>query len=287
MAQNLAPEVGLLNNHLGLLVRANTTQGVHTVVKNFGGEAKHFKTWIKSIEKFSAISEVEDSRVRYIALQTAEGPVSDFIQRYIATHPRSDWSTLKTELTDRFGEVTDRAHARAILRTLKQKRHESPQMFCERLITASEDAFDRTDRTPNGDLLPGIERILIDYFVDGIADNSIKMKLLRENPVTLKKATEIANNEQHLKARYQLRVGETAPREMHLTEQTIGRHEEPMQIDAARFRGTCYKCGRKGHKSSHCKAVRAVEQRRPNVTCWACGKLGHYKNQCPNFGMKQ
>ena len=80
--------------------------------------------------------------------------------------------------------ASTRAQTRATLRTLKQKKQESPQMFCERLITASEDAFDRTNRTPNGDLLPGIERILIDYFVDEISDNTIKMKLLRENPTT-------------------------------------------------------------------------------------------------------
>lgn len=286
---NPPSEMNVLTDHIGTLVRANTAQGVNSVVKNFSGDPKHFKGWVKSIEKFSLITECEEGRNRYIALQTAEGAVADFIQRYLKSHPRSDWATMKRELSDRFGEVTDRAHARAILRTLRQRRFESPQMFCERLITASEDAFDRTDRNAAGELLPGIERILIDYFLDGIQDNTIKMKLLRESPTSLKRAVEIANSEQQLKARYQLRIGGTVPSttDDHLAGHSSHRREEPMEVDATRFKGACFKCGHRGHKSTNCKAVRVVESNHKNVTCWECGKRGHYRAQCPRRGSNQ
>ena len=279
-------ELGQLTSHIATLGKSITTQGVGTVVPTFEGDQKEFKNWVKAIEKYCLLTDLDEGRKRNIALQTAKGSVSDFLLRYIRQHPNGDWETLKKELNDRFGDIVDKAHARAILKNMKQKKMESPQMFCERLLSASEDAFDKTDRQPDGELLPGIEKILIDFFVDGLWESTIKLKIMRENPTSMRRAVEIANQEQNLKARYQLRVG-AKPHfsdDANIINPTPLRRDEPMEVDASRLKGVgaCYKCGRKGHRASQCRGpshsrqVNAVQ----DIVCWKCNKRGHMRYQC-------
>jgi len=50
----------------------------------------------------------------------------------------------------------------------------------------------------------------------------------------------------------------------------------------ARFRGTCHKCGRRGHKANQCRS--STNQGRPNQvpvpTCSNCGRAGHDTKMC-------
>ena len=101
---------------------------------------------------------------------------------------------MKQELTVRFAEIVDPQHALTLLPKIKQRLKESVQLFAERLLTLSEDAFDRGGA---GALGTGNEQQLVAYFIDGLSDYHLKAKILRENPATFRAAVTCATNEQN------------------------------------------------------------------------------------------
>ena len=74
---------------------------------------------------------------KMVAFQIARGAVSDYIHRFTKGHPNATWQEMKTDLAVRFADIVDEAHARALLRTMRQKNGESLQIFAERLLSAS------------------------------------------------------------------------------------------------------------------------------------------------------
>ena len=111
---------------------------------------------------------------------------------------------MKQELSVRFAEIVDPQYALTLLRKIKQRPKESVQVFAERLLTPSEDAFDRDGA---GALGQGAEQQLVAYFTDGLSDYHLKAKILRENPATFRAAVTCATNEQNVQDRIQLRLG--------------------------------------------------------------------------------
>lgn len=133
--QNLAVEMGNVSTALG-------AQGVNQIVLPFEGEPKKFKEWVKSIEKYAALTNLDDNKVKRVAYQASRGPVSDFIKRYSETNPQATWANMKTELSTRFSEITDAQHAFMLLRKVHQKPGETVQVYAERLLALAVDAFD-------------------------------------------------------------------------------------------------------------------------------------------------
>ncbi len=99
-----------------------------------------------------------------------------------------------------------------------------------------------------------VDRQLIDVFVDGLASDQLKMKILRDNPHTLQAAIVITTNELNLRNRVALCTSKPT---------TPQRNIEPMEIDSSR-RLKCYKCQRTGHIASNCRSVQTVEGRQIN-----------------------
>ena len=93
--------------------------------------------------------------------------------------------------------MTDTQIALSLLRRVKQKQGESIQNYSGRILSLAEEAY----KNQGGD---AVERILLTFFVDGLTNDQLKMKFLREQPNTYQGAVAIATNEQNLRARVQM-----------------------------------------------------------------------------------
>jgi len=262
------------------------TQNAQASIDKFSGDPRKFQSWIKSIDKYVMIVNGDADSKKTFALQTAEGAVSEFLIRYYTANADCTWDTVLTQLQTRFGDIVDSQHALQVLRTTKQKQGETIQVFAERLIDMAEQAW--PGRQLN-DVL--IERQMIDCLIDGLTDNAVARKVMRDAPPTFNGAVQIAINEQNLSRKFELR-NRSAPRFKpsfkNRPEQRVNsdRRDEPMDVDA--FQGTCFKCGKRGHRAVNCKAkpTKTVHEvsRQAKCTCFKCGEGGHVLAACQNRG---
>ena len=85
------------------------------------------------MEKYATLIGAGDARKQRIAVQSALGDVSGFIQRYMIANPDGTWAHLKTQLAVRFSDVTDAQMALSLLRSVKQKVGEDIQVYVKRI----------------------------------------------------------------------------------------------------------------------------------------------------------
>lgn len=279
--QDVAAVFRDLANQMANMSSAVGAQGIAQVVKNFDGDTKEYKGWVKSVEKYALLTGVGQDRIKMVAYQASKGAVSDFIFRYMNDHPLCTWDDLKQELNGRFGEITDSQHAFMLLRKVKQKPDENVQLYAERLMSLAEEAF----RGQQLNLQP-IATQLIGFFIDGLAFDYLKMKVMRDNPVTLTEAVTVAMDEQNLRRRFDLRKGRTYDY----------REVQPMEVDHYRPTLRCFRCNKKGHVAKECKVKQVNEinqtiQKHPfdktKIICWKCGRKGHFKRECKSKDDKQ
>lgn len=256
-------------------------QSAQTSLFKFDGDPKRFQDWIRSLEKYVLlIGTKNDDSIKGVALQSAEGPVSDFLVRCYKNDSRCTWEDILKELKARFGEIVDSQHGLQVLRTTRQKATETVQVYAERLLCVAEQAW--PDQPLNQTL---IQQQLIDVFIDGLQDNMIARKVLRQAPPVLEQAVQLAVAEQNLAKKFSLRnrgfVSTTAT-----TKAQRSRHEnisqhEPMEVDS--FLGRCYTCRKKGHRATDCRR-RSVQSVQLGLVCYKCGQAGHGLATCRNPG---
>ena len=126
--------------------------------------------------------------------------MSGFIQRYMTANPNNTWDQIKEQLSVRFSDVADAQMALSLLRQTRHKACESVHVYAERILSLAEDAYDNQGGA-------AVERQLIDIFVDGLVNDQLKMKILRDQPDTLQGAVGVAVNEQNLRKRVEMSHG--------------------------------------------------------------------------------
>ena len=109
-----------------------------------------------------------------------------------------------------------------------------------------------------------VERQLIDIFVDGLQNDQLKMKILRDLPDTLQGAVVIATTEQNLRNRVQLSHSNTTQK------------DTPMEIDHSRGQKFRYR-----NRFNRINSAESTQSNRP-VRCWSCGQEGHIRRDCRN-----
>ena len=284
-----ATMVKSIQEQMGRLATTMGAQGIAKIVPSFdGSNPKEFKDWIKSIEKFVTLTQVENERVKFVAYQASKGPVSDFLERYLSRNPEENWRRVKAELRSCFGKLVDSQHALLLLRKVRQKPNESIQVFAERLLALDEDAFEGI-----GDEF--VERQMVGFFIDGLYKDQMKLKIMRENLLRFDDAVMIAIREQNLTKRFQIRTqnsdAASSQKSFWLGVSRQGEYE-PMDVSHARSKGACLYCKEKGHHVRDCRVrkrdlrenLSEVDQaRRRKIFCYKCFKLGHYANECETF----
>lgn len=246
-----------LRVELNNVTTALTAQGISGIVSKFDGNPKHFREWIKSIDKYAIIVNADDDRKKLIAYQTSSAAVSGFIHRYMQANVGHTWDQMRAQLAVRFSDVTDAQMALSLLRQVKQKIGETIQNYAERILSLAEEAYNNQ----GGD---AVERQLIDIFVDGLINDQLKMKILRDQPNTLQGAVGTATNEQNLRARVQLSHNYATTK------------ETPMEVDHSR--------GQKFRYQNRFNRVNSTVNTQPNrpIRCWNCGQAGHISRDCRN-----
>ena len=123
------------------------------------------------------------------------------------------------------------------------------------------------------------------FFVDGLADAPVQMKVLRGTPGTFEGVVTIANREATFLKQFSLRTEEKVPtliiRPTWNRPKPAATQHEPMKVDHARSRA-CFVCGKSGHVANNCrmKKVFAIPAAREMI-CYFCRESGHFKRNCP------
>lgn len=278
-------DLGLVFNNLAFqlqgLSNKLSAQSINQVVPKFSGDTSKFRTWIKQIEKYVLLANMGREEAKLVAYQASDPPVSDFIHRWLESNEDNEhagWNQLKEQLTARFAEVIDSQHTFELISKIKQRPGETVPIFAERLYNLAEEVF-----KDQNVMLPIIQSQLVNFFINGLLLDYLKMKIMRDNPQTYQQAVAIAMTEQNLRKRFDLRKG--GPDRTNMRPSGVASHE-PMEVDHYRPRKRCFNCNKFGHKARDCrvkiKQVNASDQYKPRdqIECWRCGKKGHIKKNC-------
>ena len=249
-----------LNSSISQLNSALATQGAGSFVEIYSGDPKKFKEWIRSIDKYALMNNLDEDRRIKITFQTSRGPVSDFIYRWQldTVAENKTYTNLRAILSRNFAEISDTDHAHALLRQVKQHRQESVALYAEIIYNLARDAYQQEHLT--SDEAKQIVQIqLVNYFIDGLAEDSMRMKLLRDQPSSLDAALKRAMDEQNLRRRFEIRTNKTFRAER--VAPHTQREETPMGTDHVRPKH-CTVCNRKGHTAVTCfrKQTNAVDK---------------------------
>ena len=311
----MAEAMDQLAQHMGEMNRLLRTQRASQGIKKFEGVKADFTLWIDSINGGALLINGNDQDKIAIALETSAGLVRTFITSFLQRNANATWAALKQQLSVRFAEVRDQEHALTLLQKIKQKKDESVPLYAERLNQMARDAF---PDTAEFDAAP-VQRQLVQIFASGLLSDQINFRIVRRKPTSFDAAVTMATEEENFAHIFGLRRG--ANRKLFMGEHSgfqgfepQARAEVPMEVDAARRRNGCFRCGG-NHRARDCnrRAVNAVAgprapapvQRGPiggfpprtpgpqgpaggfpprgDLLCWHCGQKGHKRNVCPQL----
>lgn len=259
------------------------------IIEPFGGNPMCYKKWVKEIQRYAQLTKLEDKDITRIAYVSCKGPPADFIKRYIEETEENDrelsWNDLQRLLKKRFDEITDEQQALSILRRMRQFPEESVQLYSERFLRVADEAY---PDSKNDQTKAFIQAQMTGTFIDGLNQDYLKMKLLREAPKTFEDAVELAVREQNLRKRFNLRneginqnvdwnaqnsfgnysmQNQGSNLQNQLGTSLLGyqaidqRQIEPMEIGCMR-KQICIRCKGRGHSAKVCPSRIETERRR-------------------------
>ena len=166
----------------------------------------NIRDWIRELDKVQSSPNFDDTSIILLAWQKSKGVVSDYINRWRLENSDGPWTTLRTQLLTRFGDIVDEQQALSVLRSTTQKRAESVQAYSERLFDIARRAYGDKLTSTEEDTRSLINQELVGIFMDGLTSHSLKIKVCRARPNSLQQAIEIAIQEEVLHRRFDRQV---------------------------------------------------------------------------------
>ena len=196
------------------VVQEIRAQGLTQHVRTFNGESStKFHDWARDMD--SIYCTTDDERMRLLVTRTLSGPAGKFACRLINDKPSISWKELRNKLRERYSELQDPYCAQMKLRQLKQHSGELVQNFSERIQALAHEAFDDIASSE-------AQRLLIEVFQKGVADDRLARSLIRKRFDKLQDAVDFACTEQQTDRTFEMCRGSTS------------RLDEPMEIDIIR-----------------------------------------------------
>ena len=268
-----------VQNTLKSLELEMRVQSLAKTIRDYSGEgSRHFHDWVKDVEKAGIALNADDQRYKSLVLQTLRGPAGDFVTRLIRVDPNIPWPGICQALYDQYSDINDTQLAIQKLRRLTQNAGESIQNFAMRVMVLADDAYAGHDMNN-----PLIQSALIETLVDGVRDNGVARKLIRENPDKFEKAVAVA--EQQATRAFNIRRREE-PMDVNLVSQDDSNSEITQRLDKlvdavgqllVKDKNSKKETQNKGKQGGKTR-FKWTEDGKP--ICHYCGKIGHTQSKC-------
>ena len=185
-------------------------QNLARQIREFNGDgSRRFNEWLRDVERVGTALEATPERFKALAFMTLKGTAVDFLSCIVRENPNIPWPALRHQLMTQFSDRPDEHLAKQKLMRLSQHKGETIQSFCERILALAEDAYPAQNFGH-----PLVQAALSDTLTDGVIDDSMARKLIRNRPPTFAMAQAIANEEQQANRAFSIR-----------------RRDEPMEVD--------------------------------------------------------
>ena len=189
-------------------------------ITKFNGEGyKKFRQWLNDMERYRTALNAGDNATLSMCFESLRGTAADFLTRTIQQNPNITWQNFRQLMVGQYSDISDAHIALQTLRKIKQRSGESVQGFAERIRQLADEAY------PQVNLQQGlIQNSLIEAFIDGVHNDGIAKKLMRNRP-------QFQNFDQAVDA---------AVQEQQVTKQFGVRRsgEEPMDVSVVRSRSS-------------------------------------------------
>ena len=234
-------------------------------VDEFDGSKEEWTQYVERLEHFFVANDITDAGKKRAVLLSVVGASTYALLRNLVSPTKpgeKSYSELVAVLQEHYNPTPSETIQRSRFNSRFRKPGESVSTFVAELRALAEFC----------NFGGSLDEMIRDRIVCGITHGKIQQKLLAEKPTTLKRAVEIAQGvETALKNAKELAQQETPPETVHQVKPpTRGKGTG----SSRRFQGTCFCCGRVGHRREQCRMKDAV--------CRGCGKTGHLVRICRN-----
>ena len=143
----------------------------------------------KNSMKHARLNQLNEEQNKLVAFQTTRGAVSHYLDRALKKHPGYEWEQIKSELSNRVAEILH-------------------------------------DLSGQGSYATEVQKQLVNFFIDGLWYDYIKIKVMRENYEILQDAVTTAMTEFYLRKRVDVITGH----DYYSKSNIDSGQEEPMNI---------------------------------------------------------
>ena len=247
-------------------------------IREFDGEGgRRFMDWLRDVERVGTAIRADDEQYKAIILQTLRGPAAEFTSRYISDNPAANWPNIRHTLVQQYSDTGDRHLARQKLRRMTQRANETIQNFAQRIVSMAEDAFTREELNNRF-----VQFTLIETFTDGVTDDRIARKLIRDRPNTFDAAVRSACDEQQTARAFNIRRRAEEPMDVNVTDRTAvstnATEALRKDIEALTAQVAALSANTGGHKTNFKTKFQYTQDGKP--ICHYCKKVGHIERKC-------